>query len=170
PWNNVASSFSFIVCPATGPMICRFYWRRALKCARFSANADCCARAASGQAAAPPSRSPVASCLRSFDHLVGADEHPTFAERDVMEYRIGSPHQSALRLAAWITLPHFSVSSAINFPNAADVIDIGSTPKPASRAFMRGSAATALISVLSLSITSAGVSFGAPTPYHWLTS
>jgi hypothetical protein len=33
-----------------------------------------------------------------------------------------------------ITLPHFSVSSAMNFPNAADVIDIGSTPKPANRA------------------------------------
>ena len=67
-------------------------------------------------------------------------------------------------------LPHFSVSSAMSFPNAADVIDIGSTPKPASRAFMRGSAATALISVLSLSIVSAGVSFGAPTQYHWLAS
>jgi hypothetical protein len=26
-------------------MICRFYWRRALKCAHFSAIADCCARA-----------------------------------------------------------------------------------------------------------------------------
>ena len=35
--------------------------------------------------------------------------------------------QSALMLSAWITLPHFSVSSAINLPNAADVIDIGST-------------------------------------------
>src|SRR5215831_4892307 len=66
--------------------------------------------------------------------------------------------------------PHFSVSSAMNFPNAADVMDIGSTPKPVSRAFMRGSAATALISLLSVSITSVGVSFGAPTPYHWLAS
>src|SRR5256886_14432055 len=64
------------------------------------------------------------------------------------------PH-SALMLNAWITLPHFSVSSAMNFPNAADVIDIGSTPKLASRALMRGSATTALISLLSLSITSA---------------
>src|SRR5215469_1597899 len=78
--------------------------------------------------------------------------------------------QSALMLSAWITLPHFSVSSAMNFPNAAGVIDIGSTPKLASRALMRGSATTALISLLSLSITSAGVSFGAPTPYHWLAS
>src|SRR5215467_1264835 len=56
-------------------------------------------------------------------------------------------------LRARMTLPHFSVSSAMNFPNAADVIDIGSTPNPASRAFMTGSAAMALISLLSLSIT-----------------
>src|SRR5262245_46277920 len=89
-----------------------------------------------------------------------------FAERVLRN--IG--HQSAVRLAAWITLPHFSVSSATNFPNAADVIDIRLTPKPASRAFMRGSAAAALISLLSFSITSAGVSFGAPTPNHWLIS
>src|SRR5262245_830458 len=80
------------------------------------------------------------------------------------------PRQSAVMLAARITLPHFSVSSTINFPTAADVIDIGSTPKPASRAFMVGSVVTALISLSSLSITSAGVPFGAPTPYHWLIS
>src|SRR5262245_46109143 len=78
----------------------------------------------------------------------------------------GQPRQSALRLAARITLPHFSVWSAMNFPNSADVINTGSTPRPASRAFMRGSTATALISLLSLSITSAGVSFGAPSPYQ----
>src|SRR3989442_15457830 len=77
---------------------------------------------------------------------------------------------SALMSAARIPSPHLSASSAMSFPNAADVIDIGSTPKPASRAFIRGSAVTALISLLSLSITSAGVSFGAPTPYHWLAS
>src|SRR5262249_50641918 len=75
---------------------------------------------------------------------------------------------SALMSAVRITLPHLSASSAMNVPNAADVIDIGSTPKPASRALMRGSAVTALISWLSLSITSAGVAFGAPIPYHWL--
>src|SRR6266566_3503883 len=88
-----------------------------------------------------------------------------FADRDLwnIDPAANEPH-SALMLRARITLPHFSVSSAMNFPKAADVIDIGSTPKPASRAFMRGSAAMALISLLSLSITPAGVSFGAPTP------
>src|SRR5262249_31574596 len=73
-------------------------------------------------------------------------------------------------LAARITLPHFSVSSAMNVPNAADVIGAGSMPKPASRALILGSAATALIALLSVSTTSAGVSLGAPTPYHWLAS
>src|ERR1700730_143539 len=91
---------------------------------------------------------------------------------DVMKHsagmRIGV--HSALMLATRITLAHFSVSAAIDFPNSTDVIDIGSTPKPASRAFIIGSAAAALISLLSLSITAAGVSFGAPTPYHWLAS
>src|SRR5215510_14743977 len=81
-----------------------------------------------------------------------------------------STPQSALILRATMTLTHFSVSSAMNFPNAAGVIDIGSTPMPASRAFMMGSAAMVLVSLLSLSIKSAGVSFGAPTPYHWLAS
>src|SRR5262249_34212198 len=72
--------------------------------------------------------------------------------------------------AARTPSPRLSASSAMSFPTAADVIDIGSTPKPASRALMWASAVTALISVLSLSITSAGVSFGAPTPYHWFAS
>src|SRR6516164_467729 len=85
-------------------------------------------------------------------------------------FRRGGVDQSALMLASRITLPHFSVSSAISRPNSPDVIDIGSTPKLASRAFMMESAAMALISLLSLSITLAGVSFGAPTPYHWLAS
>src|SRR5262249_12413906 len=99
-------------------------------------------------------------------HSIDQGAHRPFAERALRN--IGP--QSAVRLAARITLPHFSVSSATNFPNAADVIDIGLTPKLASRAFIRGSAATALISLLSFSITSAGVSFGAPTPNHWLIS
>src|SRR5262245_20212347 len=36
--------------------------------------------------------------------------------------------QSALMLRARMTLPHFSVSSAMSLPNAVDVIVIGSTP------------------------------------------
>jgi hypothetical protein len=50
---------------------------------------------------------------------------------------------SGLILAARITLPHFSVSSSMNFPNSAGVIDIGATPKPRRRDFVFGSARAA---------------------------
>jgi len=47
-----------------------------------------------------------------------------------------SPTPGSLRLSA--CKAHFSASSAISFPNAAGVIDIGSAPKSASRAFQLG--------------------------------
>src|SRR5262245_1409936 len=78
--------------------------------------------------------------------------------------------QSALMLVARITLPHFSVSWAINLPKSAGDSTNGVPPKSASRAFNLGSARPALISLLSLSMTSTGVPFGAPTPYHAVTS
>src|SRR5262245_12551773 len=46
-------------------------------------------------------------------------EGPAVRVTGVTEHWIGLPHQSALMLAARITLPHFSVSSAISFPNSA---------------------------------------------------
>jgi hypothetical protein len=67
------------------------------------------------------------------------------------------PDHSGLMPANFTTLAHFSVSSAISFPNAAGVIDIGSAPKSASRAFSLGSARAALISLLSFSTISEGV-------------
>ena len=48
----------------------------------------------------------------------------------------GLPRQSALILAALITLPHFSVSSAMSLLNSAGVIGIGALPRSASRAFI----------------------------------
>src|SRR5262245_3140320 len=57
-----------------------------------------------------------------FDQLVRADEHSPIGLYGIST--ADRPH-SALMLRARITLPHFSVSSAMNFPNAADVIDIG---------------------------------------------
>src|SRR5215831_213887 len=79
------------------------------------------------------------------------------------------PH-SALMFAARITLPHFSVSSAINLTKSAG--EPGSTvpPKSANRAFILGSARAALISALSLLTISAGVFLGAPMPYQPLAS
>src|SRR5262245_34768711 len=79
------------------------------------------------------------------------------------------PH-SALMLAARITLPHFSVSSAMCLPKSAG--EPGSTvpPRSARRAFSLGSTRPALISLLSLSIICGGVFLGAPTPNQVLAS
>jgi hypothetical protein len=57
---------------------------------------------------------------------------------------------SALMLAVRITLPHFSVSSAINLLKSAGEPGSAVTPNSASRAFILASASAALISLLSL--------------------
>jgi hypothetical protein len=51
-------------------------------------------------------------------HRVVSDSHrplPPFAERVLRNIGSGLPRQSGLMLAARITLPHFSISSAISF-------------------------------------------------------
>src|SRR5262245_6160075 len=83
-----------------------------------------------------------------------------------MEYRRRAEHYSALMLADLITLPHFSVSSAMSLPKSAGVPGSTVAPKSASRALILGSARPALISWLSFSTISAGVFLGAPRPYH----
>src|SRR6516165_7761286 len=55
---------------------------------------------------------------------------------------------SALMLAARITLPHFSVSSAKNLAKSVGAIGIGTEPSSAIRALIAGSARPALISLL----------------------
>jgi hypothetical protein len=57
--------------------------------------------------------------VRVINHLVGTAERPRFRLTGFMEYapRAHRPHYG-LMLAARITLPHFSVSSAMNFPNS----------------------------------------------------
>src|SRR5262245_11658495 len=76
--------------------------------------------------------------------------------------------QSTLMLRARITLPHFSVSSAMSFAKSAG--EPGSaSPRSARRTFILGSARAALTSVLSCSTISAGV-FLTPTPYHDVAS
>jgi|SRR6516162_1772127 len=83
-----------------------------------------------------------------------------FAERP-LEYRRGDNQAySGLMLAARITLPHFSVSSAMNWPKSAGDSAKGVPPRSASRAFTLGSARPALISLLSLLTISAGVFLG----------
>ena len=86
-----------------------------------------------------------------------------------MERRRARGH-SGLRLAVRMTLPHFSVSSAMSFPKSAGEPPSTVPPKSASRALIFGSARAALISLLSLSTISAGVFPGAPMPYQALAS
>ena len=66
------------------------------------------------------------------------------------------PDYSAFAPENFTTFAHFSVSSAMSLPNSAG--EPGSTvpPRSASRAFILVSARAALISLLSLSTTSAG--------------
>src|SRR5262245_42625583 len=79
-------------------------------------------------------------------------------------------HQSALAPENLITLAHFSVSSAMNLPKSEDEPGNTAAPRSANRAFNLGSARPALISLLSLSTISAGVSLGAPMPCSALAS
>src|SRR5262249_9135391 len=77
---------------------------------------------------------------------------------------------SGLMLAARMTLAHFSVSSAMNFPNSAGVRASGRPPRAKRRALILGSAKAVLISRLSLSITSSGVPLGAAMPHQLIAS
>src|SRR5499426_1987620 len=88
---------------------------------------------------------------------------------EFMEYLDGPDH-SGLMLAARMTLPHFSVSSAMSLPNSPGESASTSPPRSASRVFSLGSARAALISLLSLSMISEGVFPGAPTPNQPLAS
>src|SRR5262249_28057365 len=78
--------------------------------------------------------------------------------------------QSALIPAARITLPHFSVSSAICLPKSEGEPTTTDEPRSANLAFRFGVARPALISLLSLSTISTGVLLGAPTPNQPLAS
>ena len=85
-----------------------------------------------------------------------------------MEYRV--PDHSGFMPANFTTLAHFSVSSAMSFPNSAG--EPGSTEPPmlARLALILGSARAALIYLLSLSTISAEVFLGTPMPYQVLAS
>src|SRR5262245_17411405 len=93
-----------------------------------------------------------------------------FAERALRNIGSGLPRQSGLMLAARITLAHFSVSSAISFPNSAGDPGSATPPRSARRAFILGSSRAALTSLLSVSMILAGVFLGAPIPYQKLAS
>src|SRR5207253_4692223 len=77
---------------------------------------------------------------------------------------------SGLMLAARITLPHFSVSAAMSVAKSAVEPESTEPLRSVNRALILGSASAALISLLSLSMISAGVFLGATTPYQLLAS
>src|SRR6516162_4563164 len=79
-------------------------------------------------------------------------------------------HQSALAPENLITLAHFSVSVAMNLAKSEDEPGNTAAPRSANRAFNLRSTRPALISLLSLSTISAGVSLGAPMPCSALAS
>src|SRR5262245_25324152 len=103
-----------------------------------------------------------------ISHRVGRD-CGGFAERNVMEC-LGRLDHSGLMLAARITLPHFSVSSAMSLPESAGVPDNALPPTSARRGLNVGSTSATLISLLSLPMISAGVPVRTPTPYQVLAS
>src|SRR5262249_49854467 len=117
---------------------------------------------------------PVFVCLLQSDpspcsrRLITITHRP--AIRGTGRYGISGRTHCGLMLAARKTLAHFSVSSAISLPKSAGESASTSPPRSASRALFLGSARAALTSLLSLSTTSAGVAFGAPTPYQVLAS
>ena len=53
-------------------------------------------------------------------------------------------HYSGLIFAVWITLAHVAVCAAMNVPNSAADIGVGTKPRSLSRALMVGSASAAL--------------------------
>ena len=73
-------------------------------------------------------------------------------------------HHSTEMPADYTTTPHFSVSSASSLPNSAGDIGIGVPPSSAMRACIFGSASAAVTALLSTSIASGGVPFGAEMP------
>src|SRR5262249_41621661 len=89
--------------------------------------------------------------------------------REAMEFLGTWPH-SGLMLAPRITLPHFSVSSAMSLTKSEGEPGITVPPKSAILALILGSARPALISLLSVLMTCEEVLRGAPIPVNALDS
>src|SRR5262249_14262590 len=99
--------------------------------------------------------SPLVSRFQTYQAGCLSDVVPTtfliqFAERVLRNIGSGLPRQSGLMLRVRMSLPHFSVSSAMSLPKSAGESASTSPPKLASRASNFGSASAVLISLLSL--------------------
>src|SRR5262245_9901145 len=95
---------------------------------------------------------------------------PLFAERGLWNVGVELRDYSALMPENLITLAHFSVSSAVNLPNSAGVIGMGTPPSSAMRVLIVGSANAARTVGLMVATMSVGVFLGAQRAYHWLAS
>src|SRR5262245_35665126 len=91
-------------------------------------------------------------------------------QRHLWNVPAATNRHSGLIFANLITLAHFSVWSPTNLPKSAGEPRSTVAPPSARRFFGSGSERIALISLLSLSIISAGVFRGAPTPKKALAS
>src|SRR5262245_1081759 len=115
------------------------------------------------------SQGPDCRVYRIGEHQSAGDaniEHRRLSISPNGVYGIWPRGHSGLRLAARITLAHFSVSSAISLPNWTGDPGSGVPPRSARRAFILGSSRAALPSLLSLLTISAGVASGAPRRYQ----
>jgi hypothetical protein len=105
------------------------------------------------------------SCVRSSTKTYPAGKTLQGTKnQDLFVNRQASRPYSALMSAALTTLPHFSVSSAMNLPKSAGEPGKVTPASSAICAFSLGSARPALISLFSLLTISTGVFLGAPTP------
>src|SRR5262249_51457722 len=95
---------------------------------------------------------------------------PLFAEPALRNIFRGRAAHSGLMPANFTTLPHFSVSSAMNLPKSAGEPGDSASPTSESRPFLLASVRPALISLLSLPMIPAGVAVGTPIPYQLLAS
>src|SRR5262249_10591425 len=111
------------------------------------------------------SNDPVVGWKNTVQRRNGSCTHGT----GFMEFRTIRLH-SVLMFAHLITLAHLSVSAAMSLLKSAGVPPSTVPPRSTSRALTLGLASPVLISLLSLSMISAGVFLGAPMPYHPLAS
>src|SRR5262249_34536126 len=109
----------------------------------------------------------VALVLEGEDFLVAAHHQTSLATSGVRvtkHYGMSGRHHSGLMLAARITLPHFSTSSAMSLPKSAGEPGRTVAPSSAIRDFMLGSLRAAFISLLGFSTMSVRGLLGARTP------
>src|SRR5215510_1012663 len=112
---------------------------------------------------------PKADCASPL-HMSAIGGKADICRTDHMERVIGILAQTGVMPANFTTLPHFSVSSARSLLKSEGEPGSVEAPSSANRACDLGSARIAFTALLTLSMASPAVRFGAPKPYHALAS